>query len=132
MPGRTVITTSQIKKIRELVALGVPKAKIARDMKLNKETVARHSSPASEARVKAWQKKRYDKERKDPVFLERRRATARAYAAKKREEYKASGVRADGKPPKLPRKVTEPMDIDQFVDELLVTDKVILDTLGGE
>lgn len=87
------VTGAQRKRMRELHALGVPVLKIAREFGLNKETVYRHLDPRWEAKIREYQRKRYERERQNPVVVERRRATARKYAAKKREEYEASGVK---------------------------------------
>lgn len=120
---RTLITMPMRKRIRELRALGVTLTRIAKDLGISYESVCRHASDAQEAKIKAYQRKRYMMECNDkPEAVERRRAKAREYAARKRAERDA----------KLPRKVTEPLDVDKFVEELLVTDKVILDTLGAE
>ena len=88
MAGQTIITLAMKRKIRELHALGVPFTKIARQLGIGYETVRRHGSDIVEAKIKAQQRKRYEKERATkPEVVERRRAKAREYAAKKREEY---------------------------------------------
>jgi len=123
MAGQTTVTTAMKRKIRELYALGVPLTKIARDFNLHHETVRRHASDEFEKKIKAQQRKRYEKERTtQPEVVERRRAKAREYAAKKREEY----VKNPRK--KLPTEVTA----DEFARTVLAEDKVLLDNLGGE
>ena len=88
MGGQTIVTLALKKKIRELHALGVPFTKIAVQLGISHETAKRHSSDKYEAKIKAQQRKRYEKERATkPEVVERRRAKAREYAAKQREEY---------------------------------------------
>lgn len=89
MPAPTVITLRMIRTIKELTALGVPKAKIARDLKINAETVRRYSDPKFEQVIKDYQRRRYERERATPEINERRKAKVREYAARKRAEAKA-------------------------------------------
>jgi predicted transcriptional regulator len=78
-----------VNKIRELVALGVPKKRVAKDLGIAEETVYRYASPEGEARVKAQQRRRYEKDRKNKELMEKRRENARRYVRKKRAETRA-------------------------------------------
>ncbi|QWY83334.1 hypothetical protein [Rhizobium phage RHph_X3_2] len=93
MPRPTTITTTLVKQIRELHALGVPHARIARDLGLNQQTVRRYATPEGEAAVKAEQRRRYEKDRSNPERTEKLRASSREYARRKRAEEKAAGVK---------------------------------------
>lgn len=88
MPRPKTITPKTIKQIRELFKLGVPKARIARELGVAVETVRRYSDPEQEAAIKAMQRRRYERERNMPEVVERRRGYAREYARREREKAK--------------------------------------------
>lgn len=95
MPRPTTITTAIVKTIRELYALGVPKAKIAKQLGVSEHTVYRYATPEGEAAVKAEQRRRYERQRKDPEVVERYRAYSREY--QRRERAKEMESRPEGK-----------------------------------
>jgi AcrR family transcriptional regulator len=88
MPRPTIVTTSLVKRMKELRELGVPVDRIARDVGVNKETVRRHTSEKDAETIKRWQRERQERDKQNPEVMERRRETARQYAARMRERDK--------------------------------------------
>lgn len=83
---KTIITTMMAREMTELRALGVPIARIARQFNLHVETVRLHTSEEDAAIIRERQTRRYQKERQIPEIVERRRAVARDYARRQRED----------------------------------------------
>lgn len=86
---RTTITTSMAKEMTELRELGVPILRIARKFDVSPETVYRHTSAEDEATIKAYQRRRYERERADPEIVERRKAYEQERARRRRKRLPA-------------------------------------------
>lgn len=80
------ITNKQAAEMTRLRELGVPIARIARQFQCREETVRFHTSEDERDKLRERDRKRHARYGQNPEYLEKRRETARAYAAKRRAE----------------------------------------------